>query len=422
VSKGDVLFEVETDKAVLEAESFFEGTLLKVFVAEGETVPVQAVVGYIGEPGEEVPAAPPRPPEKPVADVTGVGRGTTAAVAPAAAAGVDVPSAAAPQPAAVPAAAQGQPARQRISPRARRLAREKLIDPGRVTGTGPGGRVVEKDLSAYLDDAGYDRLRISPAARAVAANEEIDILAVEGTGDAGRIVVADVRRAVAERPKPMSKIRRLTADRLTRSFMGTPHIFVTVTADMTGLLAFRKDLKEAGTDFTVTDFIMQAVVLCLGEYPEFNSSTDGTSVRWNSRVNLGLAVSMEKGLVVPVLHGAERLSMADLHDRAGELVAKARTGKLTPDEMTGGSFTISNMGMLDVENFCAIINPGEGAILAVASTVEQPVVVDGSITVRSMMKMTLSADHRLNDGAAAARFVNSIKAKLEDIELWRSLT
>ena len=191
---------------------------------------------------------------------------------------------------------------------------------------------------------------------------------------------------------------------------------------MTHLVQFRGQLKEKGAPFTITDFISEAVVLTLKEFPDVNSSTDGKAIRWNSRVHLGLAVSLEQGLVVPVIRNADELTLAELNPRAKELAEKARAGKLAPDEMTGSTFTISNMGMLDVENFTAIINPGESAILAVSSTVKKPVVRDDKVVVRSIMKMTLSSDHRIIDGAMAAKFANAIKQKLEDLELWKRLT
>jgi pyruvate dehydrogenase E2 component (dihydrolipoamide acetyltransferase) len=302
------------------------------------------------------------------------------------------------------------------------LARDCVIDPARIKGSGPGGRVIEKDVKAHLEAKGYGRLRISPAAKQLAAKEKLDVLAIQGTGDSGRICVADVERALAEKPKPMSKMRQIIAQRLTQSVVTAPHFFVTVEVDMTDLAQFRAQLKEKGAPYTITDFISQAVVLTLKEFPEVNSATDGKTTRWNSRVHLGLAVSLEQGLVVPVIRNADELTMAELNARSKELADKARNGKLAPDEMTGSTFTISNMGMLDVENFTAIINPGESAILAVSTTLKKPVVHDDEVVVRSIMKMTLSADHRLIDGAMAARFVNAIKQKLENLELWKLLT
>jgi pyruvate dehydrogenase E2 component (dihydrolipoamide acetyltransferase) len=191
---------------------------------------------------------------------------------------------------------------------------------------------------------------------------------------------------------------------------------------MTDLLEYRKELKQKNLQYSVTDFILESVVLALQESPAVNSSTDGKSAWWHSSVHLGMAASIADGLVVPVIRNADKLSLKELHDTAADLAARARDGKLMPDEMTGSTFTVSNMGMLNVENFTAIINPGEGAILAVSSTNEKPVVRKGQIVVRSIMKITLSSDHRLIDGAVAARFANTIKTKLEDVELWKSLT
>jgi len=282
--------------------------------------------------------------------------------------------------------------------------------------------VLEKDVKAYLEAQGYGALRISPAAKQLAAREKFDILAIQGSGDPGRITVSDIERALAERPKPMSKMRQVIAQRLTQSAVTAPHFFVTVEVDMTDLVRFRAQLKEKGAPYTVTDFIAQAVVLTLKEFPVVNSATDGKTTRWNSHVHLGVAVSLEQGLVVPVIRNAEDLTLAELNACAKELAGKARAGKLTPGEMSGSTFTISNMGMLDVEDFTAIINPGESAILAVSSTLQKPVVRDDKVVVRSIMKMTLSSDHRIIDGALAARFINAVKQRLEDIELWKSLT
>ncbi len=302
------------------------------------------------------------------------------------------------------------------------MAQNSVIDPSKIKGSGPEGRVVEKDVKAYLDSRGYSRLRITPAARQLAAAEKIDVLAIQAAGQPERIGVADIQRAIAEKPKAMSKMRQVIAQRLTQSVVTAPHFYVTVSVDMTDLLAFRAELKANGAPYTVTDFISEAAVLTLKEFPDVNSSTDGKTVRWNSRVHLGLAVSLDQGLVVPVIRNADELTLLELNATSKELAEKARAGKLSPDEMTGSTFTISNMGMLDVENFTAIINTGEAAILAVSSTLTQPVVREGKVVVRSMMKMTLSSDHRLVDGALAARFINAMKQKLENVGMWKRLT
>lgn len=424
VAKGDILFEIETDKAVLEVESFFEGTLLKVLVPVNVTVPVLSVVAYIGEPGEAVPDAPPPPPAAaPVPppappEPAAAGAAPAPAIAPAAAAPAATPVVPAPL---LPAPAAPAAKRLFISPRAKALAKARAINPAQITGHGPNGRIVEKDVTAYLDAKGYADLRITPAAKRLAIEEGIDILTLSATGDGGRITVADIEREIRKRPQKMSRMRQVIASRLAQSFGTIPHFYVTVRADMTDLLGYRQALKAAGKAFSVNDFILEAVSLSLQEFPTVNSATDGRDVWWRGGVDLGMAVSVDSGLLVPVIRHADQLTLSELRAQARSLGLKARQGKLTPDEMTGSSFTISNMGMLDVDQFNAIINPGESAILAVASTREEPAVRGGQIVVRSLMAMTLSADHRLVDGATGAAFINAIKAKLEDLELWKSL-
>jgi pyruvate dehydrogenase E2 component (dihydrolipoamide acetyltransferase) len=420
VAKGDVLFLVETDKSVMEVESFSEGTLLKIVVGVGVTVPVQSVVAYLGERGEAVPATPvparSAPMSAPSAPIAVPSLRSGAPVAAAAS------PASPPPPVATLAPVSVAPARFRISPRAAALARESVIDPRAIVGSGPDGRIVEKDVKAYLEANAYASLRVSPAARALAAKEGLDLLALGADNLGKRIEVADVERAVAEKPTAMSKMRQVIAQRLAQSVVTAPHFYVTVEVDMTEALAHRARLNAAGARYTVTDFIAQASVLALKAFPAVNSVTDGRTVRWHSRVHLGIAVNLDQGLVVPVVRDADEMTMAELSARSKALVDKARAGRLAPDEMSGSTFSISNMGMLDVETFTAIINPGESAILAVSSTVKKPVVRADAIVVRPIMKMTLSSDHRLIDGATAARFANSIKTKLEDNGLWSALT
>ncbi len=433
VAKGDLLFEIETDKANLEVESFFEGTLLKIYVREGVTVPVNTVVGYVGAAGEKVPdqppppaaAAPAAPAPQPAVAPAAVAAANAAAAKPAPAAAVPAtppPPAAAPaRQAPPPPAAPAPAARLVISPRAKALARDKAVNPVPVKGTGPNGRITEKDLLAYLAAHNYDALRIAPAAKRLAQESGIDILAVRGSGEGGRIRVEDIERAVRCRPVALPRMRQVIARRLTESKQTIPHFYVTVTADITELMAYRAALKAAGTVFSVNDFILEAVVLSLEEFPVVNSVTDGQNITWRGDVELGMAVSVPNGLLVPVIRAAQTLSLAELRDQARALAEKARAGKLTPDEMTGSSFTVSNMGMLNVDTFSAIINPGEAGILAVSSGREVPAVVNGEIRIRNRMAMTLSADHRIVDGATAAQFANAVRARLENLELWKSL-
>ena len=412
VAKGDMLFAVETDKSVMEVEAFEAGTLIRIAVKPGVSVAVQSIVGFLGTPGEAIPEIPkPAPAPKP------------AAAAPAAAPApaklgkpVAAPVAAAPVATAVPAAAP----LFRISPRAKALARLSVIDPRPVKGTGPDGRITEKDVKAYLDNSGYARLRVTPAAKALAARQEIDLLSVEAPE--GRIDVAEIERAIAEKPVTMSKMRQVIADRLSASMATAPHWYCSVSADMGAVIAARAALKDAGTKVSINDFIAYATVAALREFPAFNSTTDGKAVRWKARVHLGIAVSLDEGLVVPVIRGADEMTLAELGARSADLSAKARASKLGPDELSGSTFTISNLGMMDVENFAAIINLGEAGILAVSAVVKTAVVRNDEIVIRPMMKMTVSSDHRLIDGATAARFINAIKKKLEDVELWKSLT
>ena len=425
IARGDILFEIETDKAVLEVESFFEGTLLKVVVQEGTTVPINTTVGFVGDPGEAIPEVSAPAPEPPRPEVPSTPKETPQLRTPSPASKTPerplaVGSLRQERPTPQPAAAAA-PELFRISPRAAKLARESAINPESITGTGPLGRVVEKDVKNYLEAKGYSRLRITPAARRLAAQENIDVLTLDAGSAPERITVATIQQAIAEKPKPMSRMRQIIASRLTTSFTTAPHFFVTVAVDVMELSKFRAELKAQGTSYTITDFIMKAVALSLAEFPVVNSTTDGKSLQWHSKVHLGLAVNLEQGLVVPVIRNAHELSLAELHDCAADLVAKARAGKLTPDEMSGSTFTISNMGMLNIENFTAIINPGESAILAVSSASKQPVVRNDQVAIRDIMKMTLSSDHRAIDGAMAANFANAIKTKLEEISLWKRL-
>jgi pyruvate dehydrogenase E2 component (dihydrolipoamide acetyltransferase) len=384
VGKGDILFEIETEK-----------------------VPAQP----------PAPAAAPAAPQAatPTAAPVPVPTAAPRAEAPRAAEAVVRPSAAAPAPA--PAVA----VKRAISPRAKALARDKAVDPAPVTGTGPNGRITEKDVLAYLATRNYEALRIAPAAKRLAQEKGVDILTVRGSGEGGRIRVEDVERAIRAQPVALSRMRQVIARRLVESKQTIPHFYVTVTADITDLMRYRAALKAAGSAYSVNDFILEAVVLALEEFPAVNSTTDGRTVTWRGDVDLGVAVSVENGLVVPVIRAAQTLSLAELRDRVKTLADKARAGKLTPDEMTGSSFTVSNMGMLDVDSFAAIINPGEAGILAVASGREAPAVVNGEVRIRTRMAMTLSADHRIVDGATGARFANAIRSKLENVELWKSL-
>jgi len=416
VRRGDILFEIETDKSAMEVESFENGILLRRLVAEGDVVPVNAICAYIGEAGEAIPVEEPPPPAPapPAVQPAAVPAVTPPVSAPAVPASSGaVGAAAAPPPAppsaAPPAAATRAPgARLAISPRASRVAAEAGVDPRAVIGTGPEGRIVERDVRAAMAARAAEPIVAAPSSIATSRA-------------AGSPVAAPVMPPVEgeDEPRPLSRMRRVIADRLTHSWTTTPHFTVTMAVDVTALLALRAELKGAGTNLTVTDFVLAATAQTLAEFPDVNSRTDGVSVWPRRRVHLGLAVSLPGGLVVPVIRDADRLPIGDLHDRAVALAAGARAGSLAVDDMTGGTFTVSNLGMFGVEEFSAIINPGEAAILAVASAIPTAVAIGDGLAVRSIMKLTLSADHRMVDGELGARFLGAIRRRLEDAGSFR---
>ena len=282
--------------------------------------------------------------------------------------------------------------------------------------------MTEQDVKDYLESSGYNAKKITPAALNVAKEAKLELVTLIGSGEGGRITLADVKTAISELPKPMSTMRKVIARRLTESKQVMPHFYVTTSIDMSAVKAKRAELKKQNISISVNVFIAKAVALALKEMPCVNSQCTGDAVIYKSKVNLGIAVSIDNGLVVPVVRNADIKALDELADEIAEQAAKARAGKLSPADMTGGTFSISNMGMMNVENFCAIINPGEAGILAVSSAIPTPVVAeDGSIVVRDMMKVTLSVDHRVVDGSDGAKFVNLVKEKLQSKELWDTL-
>jgi pyruvate dehydrogenase E2 component (dihydrolipoamide acetyltransferase) len=417
VAKGDVILEIQTDKATLEVESFHEGTVLKIFAKDGDSVPVMSVIGYIGKEGEKTPDAPPavekpKPAEKPAEKK----------VAPAA---KKETKKAAPKPAAKPAApvataapAPVQSSNFSITPRARKLAKEVLVKPERISGSGPNGRIIVRDVEAFLEENGLNDLKITPVAKQLIEENGLDLLDVRGEG---KITKDDVQRALREQPKTMSPMRQIIAKRMMESVTTMPHFFVTMKIDVTDMLAYRKRAKASGFKASVGDMLAKAVALTLREMPVMNSVCIGDSVKTNQDVNIGMAVALDDGLIVPVIRNADIIPLDELTATSKDLAKRARENKLSPEDYQGGTFTISNMGMLGVDQFTAIINPGEGAILAVGASVATPVVKKGQVVIRTIMKMTLSSDHRVIDGAVAARFMKSLKNKLEDVGLWQNM-
>lgn len=400
VSKGDPLFEIETDKSNMEIEAFDEGTLLRIDAPEGATVPVESIVAWIGQPGEDLPAVEAAGAAAPAATPEPA---PTPAPAPAAALPTPAPeqqslpvAAAAPTAPAAPAAG----GKFKISPRASRVAAELGVDPRSVTGTGPGGRIVERDVRATAQGA--------PSAPAVAS-----------PAPAAPVAAPPAPVNVAGEGETLSRMRQTIARRLTEN-TSVPTFTVTVAVDMTDLLAYRAQLKAAGSKISVTDFVHVATVQALGELPMLNASTDGVTVWKHDHVHLGVAVSVPTGLLVPVVRDADMLSVKGLHDKTVETVTAARDGALAPDALSGSTFSVSNMGMFGVEQFTAIINPGESGILAVSSVQAEVRPYAGGMAIRQMMRITLTADHRIVDGAMGAEFVNAVKRRLEDADGFRN--
>ncbi len=418
IAKGDPLFEIETDKSNMEIEAFDEGTLLRIDAPEGATVPVESIVAWIGQPGEDlpekgggaVPAA--SPAEAPAAVSADSPPAPSAPDAPppqvrapeAGAAVAEVP--AAPAAGSAPAAAPAAAGKLKISPRASRVAAELGVDPRSVTGTGPGGRIVERDVRTAAESG-------PPASAAPSTSQ------APAAQTAAAPTAPPPPTDVAGAGEALSRMRQTIARRLTEN-SSVPTFTVTVAVDMTDLLSVRAQLKAAGSRISVTDFVHVAVVQALGEFPLLNASTDGVQVWKHEHVHLGVAVSVPSGLLVPVVREADLLSVKGLHDRTAEVVNAARAGSLTPESLSGSTFSVSNMGMFGVEQFSAIINPGESGILAVSSVGAEVRPYAGGMAIRQMMRITLTADHRLVDGAMGADFVNAVKRRLEDADGFRN--
>ncbi|MFC7625289.1 dihydrolipoamide acetyltransferase family protein [Microlunatus sp. GCM10028923] len=373
VARGDVLVEIETDKAVMEHEAYQDGTLATILVGEGSTAPIGSPIARL-DVGDGSPPA--------------TGENTDHG------------------PAILEPATQEAAGRRPATPLVRRLARERGIDLSAITGSGPNGRIVRADLEAPAAATVRSDLE-AQAATAVRADPEP---APRPAGD-GRIT-----RAV-----PMSPVRQAIATRLTEAATTIPQFTVDGTADVEELLGLRATINAefAATDrpgVTVTDLIVRACGVALRTHPELNASyaADGRGqTLFHDKINIGLAVASPNGLVVPVIRDADRLSLAAVSGQARRLVAAAGDRSLTPADLADGTFTVSNLGMFGVERFTAIINPPEGAILAVGSARPEPAVVDGAVVVRRRLHVTLTADHRIIDGADAARFLGTLTRLLE---------
>ncbi len=363
VKAGDVLAEVETDKAVMELVARAGGTLLRHAVAAGTTVPVSQLVGWIGQPGEAL------------------GDGAAAPATPAApvAAPVAVPVAVAPQ---TPVAA----GRIKASPLARKMAADRGVDLSRVPGSGPAGRVIRRD--------------------------------VEGAGATPAAAMASVRKAgPAFTDVPLSMIRKTIAKRLAQSIGPIPTFYLTTEIDMERAADFREQFKTLYGDavkISFNDLVVRAAALALIQHPACNAWWQDDKIRYWNEVHIGMAVAVEDGLITPVIRNADLKTLRDIGTESRELAGRARDRKLTPEQYTGSTFSISNLGMFDIEHFTAVINPPEAAILAVGSIAPVAAVVGGQIVPRRRMRVTMSCDHRVIDGATGAQFLKTLKQLLEN--------
>ena len=427
VEEGEVLLEIVTDKVNMEVEAEATGTLLKILAQAGDVVPVVKTIAWIGEPGEKIPGA-----------------SESGEVAPAET--------------VIEKKVDYTPVKEvekvdysglRATPAARAYARKKGIDLSKVKGSGPKGRIHKDDVLDYKLNS---KVKISPLAERIAKIEGINTESIVGTGPNGKIMKADVLSVLhgaqkaeaapkaevapkaAKAPKapnenqwgvvetvPMSPMRKVISKRMSESYFSAPTFVVNVEVDMTELLALRKKvvdaiIEETGKKATVTDFISLAVIKSLMKHPYVNASLSGDEKEMylHHYVNLSIAVGMDSGLVVPVIKGADKMSLKELVVASKEITTKALAGKLKPDEMADSTFTISNLGMYGVKSFVPIINQPNTAILGVSATVPKPVVLNGEVTVRPIMTLTLTADHRVVDGLEGAKFMKTLKEAIEN--------
>lgn len=381
VEPGETLAEVETDKATMELDSYTEGVLLHIAVKSG-TVPIDGVIAVIGQPGEDWQALLSAP-----AAAAAAAPAATPAAAPAE---VAAPVAPAPSPAAATAES-----RTKASPLAKSVAREAGIDISQITGTGDSGRIVKRDVEAFLES--------KPAPAAATAAEAVSpqpamASAVDQYED-----------------MPLSQMRKTIARRLSESKFSAPHFYLTMEIDMANASDWRRRINEVAlVKVSFNDLVIKAVAAALRQHPMINASWLGDRIRLNHEVNIGVAVAVDEGLLVPVIKNADAKSLSQINTEVKAFAAKAKDKKLQPQEMQGNTFTISNLGMFGIDEFTAIINPPDACILAVGAIVEKPVVRSGQLEVGQVMKVTLSCDHRVVDGAKGAQFLQSLKGILEN--------
>jgi len=379
VEKGDILAEIETDKATVEVESAFGGIVYKQLITEGTAVPIGTPIAVVAEKGEEVDLD------------TLVGKSAAE------------PAQAEPEPepdqqraihaSAQPAASDEESEIIKASPIAKRIAKEKGISLANITGTGPGGRIVKRDL---------EKAEKSPSSQPYAGKSKASI------------------QAGVDEEIQVSNLRKMIGERLTESRQTVPHFYITSMYDVAELLKTRKQLNKELPDeqrVSVNDFIIRAAALALRDFPNLNASLSGTTLKRHGDIHIGVAVAVDNGLLTVVVRNADQKPLTQISQEANEMIRRVKAGKVRNDDIEGSTFTISNLGMYNVEDFVAIINPPEAAILAVGSAKQIPVAIDGELDIGWRMKATISADHRITDGAEAAEFMQHLALFLE--QPWR---
>jgi pyruvate dehydrogenase E2 component (dihydrolipoamide acetyltransferase) len=401
VKSDDVIAEVETDKATMEVMPYVDGTLLYIGVEKGKGVPINGIMAIIGKPGEDYQsildaekggaqpaAATPKPDEaKPAEAAPAL---TTAALSEPQA----TSAATAPEQKEQPA--QNTDERIKASPLAKKLAEEKGVDIHEVKGSGDNGRIIKRDIDTHTPAA-------SSAPAAQGAKVPAAVIPQQPAGVEGHT------------DTPLTQMRKIIAKKLSDSMFTAPHFYLRMTITMDKAIEARKAINEISpVKVSFNDLVIKACAIALRSHPAVNSSWMGDFIRQNHHIHIGTAVAVEEGLIVPVIKFADQKSLSQIAQEAGGLYEKARTKKIQPPEFTGNTFTISNLGMMDIDEFTAIINPPDSCILAVGKITPTPVIENGQVVTRQLMKITLSCDHRVVDGAVGSRFLQTLKAHLEN--------
>jgi pyruvate dehydrogenase E2 component (dihydrolipoamide acetyltransferase) len=388
IKSDDIIAEVETDKATMEVMPYVDGTLLYIGVEKGKGVPVNGIMAIIGKPGEDFQA---------ILNAENGGAVAATTLSPAAEAAPVVVAEA--QVAAPAETVNESDERVKASPLAKKLAEEKGVDIHAVKGSGDNGRIIKRDIDSYTP-------AVAAAPVAVPANAPTAAPAV---------VVPVIAGTEGHTDTPLTQMRRIIAQRLAESKFSAPHFYLRMTVTMDNAMEARKAINLVSPEkVSFNDLIIKACAMALRKHPAVNSSWMGDFIRQNHHIHIGTAVAVEEGLIVPVVKFADQKSLSQIAVEAGTLIDKARNKKIQPHEFTGNTFTISNLGMMDIDEFTAIINPPDSCILAVGKIAATPVVENGAVVVRNLLKLTLSCDHRVVDGAVGSRFLQTLKTYLEN--------